>query len=165
VEKLRKIGERLWYNKERMVLAILVVVLGWNVYKVVNPPTGEKPPDYRPPSGALPPDWRPVEVPLPPDPRIPGQWEMVYMPNPLWYYSTQSPLPKKTGEEDPGISLLRIRTVRDKACAQLQTANTRKWYYEGDAFESFVLLKINVDEGTCLVRSERLGRNVTLRVP
>jgi hypothetical protein len=57
VGKLRKIGKWFWLNKERMLLAVLVIVLGVRVYGVVNPPPLEKPAFHPAPRAELPEDW------------------------------------------------------------------------------------------------------------
>ncbi len=42
MDKLRKIGDWAWDNKERLVLAILVVFLAYRIYAVLNPTTLEE---------------------------------------------------------------------------------------------------------------------------
>jgi len=165
VEKVRKILDRVWNNKERMVLAVMVAILCWHVYKVVYPPKEEALAEHRLPSGAVP-EKRLPDVP-PPVVRQSMQWDMVFTPNPFWYFSAQKEtVSTKEGPKDAGISLLRIRKVgRDKYKAQLRTANTTRWYEEGEGFESFQLLRIDPVAGTCEVRSERLGRVIKLQAP
>ena len=165
MEKVRKILEWVWYNKERMVLAVMVAILCWHVYKVVYPPKEEPQVEHRLPSGAVPD--RPLSDVLPPPARQSTSWDLVYTPNPFWYLSAQKETGKTSeGPTDAGISLLRIRKVGgDKYKAQLRTANTTRWYEQGEAFESFELLRIDPEAGTCEVRSERLGRVIKLEAP
>jgi hypothetical protein len=158
--------ERLWYNKERMVLVVLVAVLCWNVYKVVSPGEETKEIPHALPKGAIDSNYSSVLPIPPPPPRTSAQWDTIYTPNPFWYFSAQTVSnDNRKGPEDAGIRLLDMKKVRDKHRVKLQTAAAEKWYYEGDAFESFELLSIDPDEGTCQVRSERLGRVITLRLP
>lgn len=165
MDKFRKIAERLWYNKERMVLAIMVGVLCWNVYKVAYPPPEKEETKHLLPKGAIDADWARANTPASPLPRVSQQWDTVYTPSPFWYYSGQSELTnKRQGPQSAGITLLRIKQVVDKWRAQLRTTRTA-WYDEGESFESFQLLKINPDEGTCEVRSEQLGKVIVLRLP
>ena len=58
VDKLRKFGELLWLNKERLILVAMVVILCYQVYTVVYP--NEKP-HTKPP---LPPKAGPTGPPL-----------------------------------------------------------------------------------------------------
>ena len=86
MDKLRKIGDWAWDNKERLVLAILVVFLGYRIYAVLNPttleeqaaaeaaaqPPADRPDNAEPGLGRLarrngqepPPTDRPTEAPL-----------------------------------------------------------------------------------------------------
>ncbi len=164
MDKVRKIAARLWYNKERMVLAIMVALLCWNVYKVMYPPPPAKQTDYTLPKGEV----TDVDLPTPPKPfvpRMPQQWDVAFTPNPFWYFSGQKAEGGGDKErQDAGISLLRIKQVGDTWRAQLKTTRTA-WYDEGEQFESFELLKIHPDEGTCEVNSQQLGRVIVLRLP
>ncbi len=164
MDKLRKFFERLWYSKERAVLAIMVGVLCWNVYRVWYPvPLPEAAAHTAPQRVSE--DEPTVNVPGL-EPRQTQDWVTVYTPDPFWYYSQLTANTEKTKDvQDAGIKLILIRKVRDEYRAQLQTESSTKWYTEGDAFESFELLKIDPDAGTCQVRSERLGRVITLRQP
>ena len=66
LEQLRKVGDWLWRNKEKMVLAGLVLVLIYQVYKVKFAPTEaeENGPLFVPPSGTV--SSTIVELPPPP---------------------------------------------------------------------------------------------------
>ena len=69
MEKIRKLVERIWYNKERIVFAILVVILGWNVYRALNPSDTDNPKVYRFPKHDIS-DRPDVEMPPPPNPPL-----------------------------------------------------------------------------------------------
>jgi len=169
VDKVKKIAERLWYFKERFVLVVLLIVLGgnvYNLYRTAYPKEASKDTTYLLPKASLGEDWTPAPPPPPPVTRQPTKWPEIFTPNPFWYLANQANTSvKKQGAEDAGISLIRITTVQGKNRAQLQTASSKKWYYEGESFESFELLKIDPGEGTCQVRSERLGKVIALRLP
>lgn len=166
MEKLNKIGAILMANKERAVLAVMVVIFGWRVYAVLNPEQSLPPATYRLPKaddGQIPPS----AVPAPPPPRQATSLEAIYTPNPFWSLSSQKEVRGNDKEaiEDAQISLVRIQKGRGgRVRAQIKTAGSTQWFDEGASFESFQLLQINPDEGTCLVRSERLGKNITLSV-
>jgi len=163
MEKMRKIGERLWYNKERIVLAVMIGILCWHVYRVVNAPIEASAGTFMPAGKTLQDSEKPP-MPLPPPPAVPTSWKAVYTPNPFWFYSggtTASGISRD--DQDPGIKLLRIQEMAGgKLRAQLQTTATN-WYSEGDQFETFQLLKID-PTGSCQVYSEGLGKVIVLTV-
>jgi len=164
MDKIRKLAERVWYNKERIVFVIMLGVLCWHVYRVRYP--AELPAEiaHNAPGRAQETDAVAQAAGLPP--RQMANWTGVYTPNPFWYFSGLTAAANQPKEVvDAGIKLLQIRQVRDKYRAQLQTESSTKWCNEGDPFESFEILKIDPDAGTCQVRSERLGRVITLSLP
>jgi len=165
VIKLRKIVERIWVNKERLVFAIMVLVLCWYVYKAVNPPPPPEEVTARVPRKKIGEGYKGVNVPAPPVPERPGEWNALYERNPFWYYSSISKEQGRERPQDAGITLLNIRTVSGRNRAQLQTESSKKWYDEGESFEKFELLKIDPEAGTCDVYSEQLGKVITLRLP
>lgn len=164
MDKIRKIAESLWYNKERIVFGVMVCILFWHVYSIFNPPEEVvlaplNPPKEEPDPGEI------AEIPPRPEPRPIQQWEGIYTPNPFWSLSGSYSLSSKTKEAPADISLVRIQQGREgKWRAQLRT-NVTKWYNEGESFQSFQLIKINPDDNSVEVRSDRLGRVLTLRVP
>ncbi len=165
MEKLKKIGMALLANKERAVLAVMVLIFGWRVYAVLNPEQSLPPSSYRlpkPDDGQIP----KAAVPPAPAPRQSSSLEAVYTPNPFWFLSSQKEVRgSNEGPEDAGISLLRIQKGRGgRVRAQIKTAGSTQWFDEGASFESFQLVQINPDQETCLVRSERLGKNITLSI-
>jgi hypothetical protein len=74
------------------------------------------------------------------------------------------PSKSTAGPDGLPIRALRIRQVNDGYRVQLQTANTTKWYSEGEEFESFKVMKINPQEQTVSIFSEKDNRTETLRI-
>ncbi|NLV43011.1 MAG: hypothetical protein GXY07_00765 [Candidatus Hydrogenedentes bacterium] len=172
MDKLRKIGSWFWYNKERMVLIIMVIVLAYRVYGVISP--------------AEPPSWPPIPIPqtelpeteeerqalgmpglppLPPTDGLPGTYTSFYERNPFWYYSDgddDDDDDKAIGSEDLNIMLLKIQDVGGKPRAQLRTTSTTKWYSEGEKFEEFELVSIDPETESVVIYSERYSRQFTL---
>lgn len=164
MDKIRKLAERVWYNKERIVFVIMLGVLCWHVYRVRYPAELPAEKAHNAPGRAQETDAVAQAAALPP--RQMANWTGVYTPNPFWYFSGLTAAANQPKEVvDAGIKLLQIRQVRDKYRAQLQTESSTKWCNEGDPFESFEVLKTDPDAGTCQVRSERLGRVITLSLP
>ncbi|MCX6575278.1 MAG: hypothetical protein NTV82_02670 [Candidatus Aminicenantes bacterium] len=165
MEKIRKLAEAIWYNKERIVLGVMVCILLWHVYTIFNPPTEVKPQQFSTPRKenieqvikeiAAPPD--------PPEERPVAQWEGIYTPNPFWALSGGTSTTSSTTTAAADISLIQIQQGRGgKYRARLKT-NVMGWYDEGDSFESFQLLKINPEDHSVEVRSDRLGKVLTLK--
>lgn len=171
MDKLRKIGSWFWYNKERMVLIIMVIVLAYRVYGVISP--------------AEPPSWSPIPIPqtelpqteeerqalglpglppLAPTDGLPGTYTSMYDRNPFWYYSGQKDdRDKGIDEKDLNIQLLKIQDAGGKPRAQLRTTSATKWYSEGEQFEEYELVSIDPDTESVVVYSERYSRQFTLK--
>jgi len=165
VDKLRKFGELLWLNKERLILVAMVVILCYQVYTVVYP--NEKP-HTKPP---LPPKAGPGDAPQPPSPdsaptlTFSGDYKSVYQRNPFWYYSGRG---RTTGSGGPGEVYIKLLDLQDAAGgkpaqAKIQTSTTTQWYPVGDAFEQFRLDSVDLAAGTASVYIESLGQQRTLQ--
>lgn len=167
VDKLRKVLGWIWHNKERMVLVVMVVILCYRVYEVMNPPPEEGPANYPSPitdRARIPPEAQP---PVPPETvsiDVPGNYSNLYRQNPFWYHSGE-----RTGAgeqavtpEDLDIELLAIREVNGRWRAQLRTQTTRDWYDEGEEFEEFVLEQINPEENSVVIYAARVAERLTL---
>ncbi len=167
MDKLRKIGKWIWCIKERLVLLIMMVLLGYRVYVVINPPQLDTLPPVRPPRKEVPQEQRPPMPPPPPVLDVPTSYSALYNNNPFWFYSGQS----KQGATDEitperlGIALKKIKQVNDSWKAQLSTESTTRWYDEGDKFEAFELQQINPEDGTVVVYVESYAKEFTLALP
>ncbi|NIA16366.1 MAG: hypothetical protein GWP08_20085 [Nitrospiraceae bacterium] len=164
MNKLRNLGIKIWYNKERIVLVVLIGVLCLNVYRLLNPP--KEPPEKRhthPRGGPV--ELDPLDMPEPP--KIPPlkSWNSIYTPSPFWYQTSGDGDSQSKDNPAADIKLLKIAKVRDKYRAQIQTRSLKGWYNEGDPFESYELISIDPDNGTCEVRSEGAGGVITLTLP
>lgn len=172
IDKLRKIGTSFWYNKERMVLVLMLVVLAYRVYGVINPEPPQTWPRLPSPQTLLPED--PAErqqLGLPSDPppplpmELPGNYVSIYENNPFWYYSGRS---ESTGTqtvtaEDLGIRLLDIQDAGGRPRARLRTVRTTAWYSENEQFEEYELLRIDPETQTVEVYSEKYKQKFTLK--
>lgn len=168
MNRIRKIGNWIWLNKERMVLAVMVGFLIFRVYQVVYPDTPVEGNDLVPyPSKELGDDVDRPGVPpsLPPAPRM-DDWSRLWRLNPMNY--RQPRLRGGGGPEqsaDLEISLLRIAEQSPgRYRAQIRTPSRDGWYEVGRAFESYELLDIDADAGTVTVFSEELQRPVVLEL-
>lgn len=161
MDKLQKILNGIWHYKERIVLVVLLGFLAYRVYELFNPTEldiviaeerGEAAPPEIPPN--------------PPAPDAPGEYRTLERRSPFSYYSDA----KLDGDggispEELGLALLDIKEVGNRWRARLRTPGAdRKWYWEGDSFEEFVLEEVNPEEGTAVIYVERLARSLTLRL-
>jgi hypothetical protein len=162
VEKIRKIGQWVWLNKERMVFLVMVIILCWRVYIVVKPPVPVD--DVNPPQPSA---QRQMDVPpLPPtpDPRVtPPPTAPLKRVDPFWYWSSQ--VGEDTGEEgDLGIELESILPTPTGPMARLKTKGGRaRAYREGEQFENYIVRRIDADAGEVEVYDESTGNDVILR--
>jgi hypothetical protein len=163
VDKVQKIVEGLWNNKERMVLGIMILVLLGNIYNVLNPPKNMPLPP-RPVPSSTPEGIQPNPPPPSPQKRPAEDWSSVYKRNPFWYFSTPASAGGggKQVQEKPDIAVTMIRSIAGKPRARLKTASREGWYTEGQKFESFELQKIDTQNNTCQVYSERHGKVFTI---
>ncbi len=251
---LRKIGDWAWINKERLVLAILVIFLGYRIYAVMNPTTIEEqtaqaaaaarsrtatpaaaagdtgvdgvigdglagegvagegqagegdspaarlrrlqrgrqgteteagettttatetrpveqplvftqhmPPKRIPDPASLPEDWteeegRPPTPPANPLPPPPVAYTALVKDNPFTATTTTDD-GTRTEERPPELQLLDIKPMGDNAYRAYIQTRARKWYREGEQFESYQLVSIDPEAGTVEIFSERHGRS------
>jgi hypothetical protein len=161
VNNLRKVGAWLWDNKERMVLAVLFVVLCYRVYWVVYPPPVESARQF-PAPGTQPPEGvpQPPAIPLPP---VEPATDALVERNPFSVHDGAPP----AAEQEPQIDLELVRTMRtgpNSARAQLIVDRQRTWVTEGEEVGGYRVERIDPDGDEVVVRSQREGRRFTLRV-
>jgi len=165
VNKFRKIARWFWLSKERMVLGVMVIVLCFRVYQVLYPPPDIAGDIFLPPGNSLPLD---VKTPGTP-PRIPPNIEpenytLLWMRNPfIWVEPGKRRLLTDGSIQEVDLELLRLQAVGDGWTVQIRSAaNTKKWYREGDRFESYQLLSIDPDAECVTVFAEEVQRRTEI---
>lgn len=163
---IRKIGAWLWNSKERMVLAVMVVVLCYRVYQVVNPPLDdENQPVFTPPSN----DPKGI-VPPPPPPPVPfapptENWSLIWRRS-SWQWQPRTDRRDQNAEAELSINLELLDIMElpnGRVRAQIKSvAGSGKWYDEGDPFESYTLISIDPDTNSCVIFAEVISRNIEL---
>lgn len=169
MDKIRKFFEWIWGSKERMVLAVMVVLLCWQVYKVVHPTVESPDPPIPRIRTELPDDPEelkdmalPEPPPPPPERTADTDYGSLYRNNPFHAIKGQQDT-KSATEDKPNISLKKIMTWADGSVkAQLKTKSATKWYAEGEEFESFRLMSIDMTAKTCEIYSEEHRKRFTL---
>ncbi len=159
MEKLRKFGLVIWRYKEKMVFAILVILLAYQVYEVV-----QEPEQFGGSSTALAAQSPPEPKPIPPLPVTQVKdYSSLHERNPFWYWSSQ-PQGGSSSDEEAAlqIRLLDIQKNPEGGYSARIETQSPKWYREGEQFESYKLLKVDPEKRQAEVYSEKLGRNITL---
>jgi hypothetical protein len=163
VNKVRKFGQWLWNNKERMVFAIMVAVLAWRVYQVVNPAPPENAPTYAVPrSGA-------VDVPYPPDrprPEVAPPLRPLTRANPFWYHANPAGSGADGEDEGPDMVLDSIQMTPRGPIAMIKVSGDRARKFEkGDKASTFEVLEIDPEGGVVIVYDESQGKQFELTKP
>ena len=164
MENLRKFGIACWESKERVVLAIVVLVLGFRVYLLINPVPDKTLKLYKDPSLVTtvdpepPPPPKPTPSPLPVTPLL---------RTPIFDYKRPSARDSKTDfnltEEDEKLKLLRIiDDGRGGHKAQISTGASRKLLAEGASFESYTVMNIDYDTECVTIYSEKSNQQFEL---
>ena len=158
----QKTGAWIWYQKEKIVLLVLVAFCCVRAYQVVY----GKPPDL--PEG--PPPKPADDIPGLPDARAekprPTEFQSLVQRNPFSVYGiTTGGTTDTEGDERIDLNLLRIVSWHDDSYrAEMQRSNeTRpKLYEEGEVFGDFELINIDPEANTVTVYAREYDRNFTL---
>ena len=160
MNRLRKIAGWIWRNKERMVLAVVVGILVFRVYQVVQPTTGtdDEATIPRPPSSSAPsaPPLSPnIVVQEKPEPRT-----ALLVRNPFVWQAQGGPSTVvDAGSGKPALVLLRTQVRPDGTPeAQIRSGPSRKWYDVGSKFESYELTDIDVANQKIKIYSEEMRK-------
>ncbi len=148
-----------------MVLIIMVGILVYRGYVIMNPPPEPPMPPYRPPNtevtaGVLD-DPPPVVQPRPPM-DVPQTYSELQQRNPFRYNERAGGDGAGVTEEDLGISVLSILEGGGQWRARIRAANRTSWYTVNDETDTFEVLEINPEEETVVIMSKRYNRTFTL---
>lgn len=162
MNKLRKLGTWLWRSKERMLLAVVVVILCYQVWTllhweplVVDPipePRREPPADWPGPP-------KPVITPVPP---VRPSYEALVLNNPFTVYGSTEPADEKKPERpDLGVQLVAIRPWKNNEVrAEIAVRGKRVRIKEGDSIDQVNLRldKIDAENQSVVLSSDEYGR-------
>lgn len=168
---LRKIGNWLWLNKERMVLAVMVAVLVFRVYQVLNPPPLQVGKPYRIP-GSPEDGIGPGLPPPPPPPELTDDWSRLWR-RVIWRWDALQgaggPGDNQGSNATLNISLVQLREITPGDWrARIRTQSRTSWYELGEQFEQYTLMEIEPGEdgaGCVTIFSDPEQRNVRLCTP
>ena len=161
MDKLRKIGLWIWYNKERMVLAIMFIALCYQLYKVWNPEPPEKTKVFVPASMET---EGKVEIPQPPSPPRRNSPASItsLLGNP---FTRMTGAARENAGGEESIKLLRIIKWSDGTLrAELQDSRERDYFKEGESFGTYEVLSINQEAGEVEVYSAESNKRLKLSV-
>lgn len=129
-----------------MVFGIMVAVLVWRVYQVLNPadpPTLENYPI--PKAGEV---QRPLP-PAPPRPPVAPSVGALTRANPFWYYANPS---GSGGDEESQTPKITLRAIQDTPTGPVATVlpegDRLRVVREGDQLQTYTVVSISVEAGT-----------------
>lgn len=160
---IRKIGAWFWNTKERMVLAVMVIILCYRVYQVLNPVIDDFKRTPKNPGKVLPEEVEPDEPPNPPRAVPTEDWSIIWK-RPLWLWQPRVDRRDINSaiEQSVNLQLMDIKEVSDGVYRVKIRSNTIGWYDEGEKFESYELVSIDVDTDSCVIYAEEISRNIEL---
>ena len=149
-------------------MAIMVVLLSFRIYAILNPSSPEDAQKiFAPPRTEL---TENVETPgVPPRALALNRsedWSALLTRDMFIYEKSRDTSTLTPDGEISNVRILRIREVSPgKFRIQIQTeAAAKKWYSVGDAFETYTLLAVDLDTQCCELFDDRLGKRIELCV-
>ena len=147
-----------------MVLLVMLVFLGLRVYNILNPETDPGTnSSFPPPRSEISKDVERPGIPPRVEPLAgPEDWSPLVRRDPFFYDPRTAVLVGKDGEEPLGskVEVLSIQEVfAGVVKVQIRTERTKKWYEEGDEFETYRLQSVDVDTQCCEIYDESFGRS------
>ena len=127
----------------------MVGILCHRVYKVINPEDLNQEAPPRIAGTVLPPDApRPGDPPPPPSER-PGTIPDVLWKKNMFFYTPAGGSRTALGPDDTEdqVAVLGFQETPKGWAARIQTASTRKWYREGEKFETWELVSVDPEAG------------------
>jgi len=151
-----------------MVLAVMVAILVFRVYQVLNPPPITTGPNFRIPDNSPPEGIGPGLPPPPPPPEPTDNWSLLWR-RIIWRWDAQQGGAGAGGgqaeAERLDITLVDLRDVNGAWRARIRTQSRTSWYEAGEAFEQYTLMEIDSDRRCVTIFSDREQRNVELCMP
>lgn len=153
-----------------MVLAIMVAILVFRVYQVLNPTPLEQGKNYRLPG--TPEGIGPGLPPPPPPPELTDDWSRLWR-RVIWRWDAlQGAGAGGTGTDQNAaldISLVQLREITPGDWrARIRTQTRTTWYESGEQFEQYTLMEIEPGDngaGCVTIFSDREQRNIRLCTP
>ncbi len=148
-----------------MVLAVMVCILIFRVYQVLNPPPDPEGPKIFGPANPTPPEESPVPLPpAAPQNPVSEDWTRIWRLTPFRF-----PPPRTAGsgadpnDTNPG-TLVTLEQIRDigggSYRAKIRTASRSAWHAAGDQFEQFTLMSIDPEQNCVTIFSEQEAKNL-----
>lgn len=173
-DKLRKIGRFIWYNKERLILAALLVYLAYQVYLVLQATPEEQVTVY-PVRSTIPPNVlqeleQSGDLPTFPPPPAPapypyGQYASLVRTNPFYMHATAAATGSGAQTEQWDVAVLDVQEpIPGKRRARIRHGTSVAWYDEGDSFVAYELTAVDVAARTATIFSTEHRRSRTFEV-
>ncbi len=164
---LRKIGKWCWDKKERMILVLMLAFLGYRIYTVINIAESDTSMTFRSPS-TNPDNVQGYGEP----PRMLKSTDTADIAplvrrSPFIYESPgkSSGGNETLNDEDSRLQVIRILERSDgNHKAQISTGGKKTLLSEGDQFESYQLVSINIEDQSCIIYSENSAKEIVVKV-
>jgi hypothetical protein len=172
-DKIRKLGAWFWRNKERLILAVMVIFLCTRVYEVFK--EQEIDTTFISPPGLLN-DFKiqeleaanqlpPFPPPPPPTPFPYGQYGALVEQNAFFYHAT-SQGGSTSQEQQWDLSIERIAEPTPGAVrVRVRHGNVSAWYNEGESFAEYELQAVDVASKTVTIYSTRYRETREFQAP
>lgn len=144
-----------------MVLAVMVCVLVYRVYGVIQPPVSDEKPLPRPP-GDVPPPGSIGDPPTEPPLLRPEDWSSIHERSMFVYKPTgQQAAGGSSAEDEIVFRVLDIQEpTQGQFVARVQTQGRPRTIRVGEKFEQFELISIDPDTQCCEIFVEALGKPI-----
>ena len=145
------------------MLAVLVVILCFRIYRMLNPILDETA-EAVPPSRAgnqLPMDAERPPLPLPLEIEYEvDDWSSLSRRNPFFWSNVTGAGEVSDDGVPQDLKVVRILEIRDGVYrARIRTQSSTKWYNEGDEFEIYTLQRIDAETNCCTFRASNQRRS------
>lgn len=147
MDKLRKVGDWIWRNKERVFFAIMVLILVVRIYLVFNPPPPRPFPNFPPANRNLPADLTPVPTPTPPpEPDIMASTERLLNDNPFNATGATQQRPSDGGALRPNLAVEQVFEIGTSV--RVRFKNQPRMYGEGEEIDGFTIRRIDASNSS-----------------
>lgn len=151
-----------------MVLAVMVAILVFRVYQVLNPPPITTGPTFQYPDNDAPEGIGPGIPPPPPSPELTDDWSRLWRRT-IYRWDAQrgggTTRDNRNEQERLDISLVDLRDVNGDWRARIRTQSRTAWYAAGEQFQQYTLMEIDSERGCVTIFSDREQRNIPLCLP
>ena len=151
-----------------MVLAVMVAILVFRVYQVLNPPPIITGPTFQIPGNDPPEGIGPGIPPPPPAPELTDDWSRLWR-RPIHTWHAQrgrgNTGDNRNEQERLDISVVDLREAGGIWRARIRTQSRTSWKDVGEQFEQYTLMAIDSERKCVTIFSDRDQKNIEICMP